>query len=321
MSIHAIRKTSNCKIFLYRLIGLILVLASIAKGYELQTTTLMGGSFFELEWFRIVQVNFELILGLLLLVGWMRRLICKITLILFCIFLPVTAYKIVTGAPSCGCFGRLEIDPRLILCLDIFVILLMVSTEIKSCMPTVGPRPFVLEKKGILCVILATSIIFIVTLNIIFMSSRYHAIESKNESFGQTGSVVLLNPFTWPNKVFPLLPYMNNSDILHKGRWLVLLHHPDCHICEQVLPNFKRLASELKSTHADVQIAMVSLLPRALDDKENLVLIDNIHHLELTNDRAWYAQTPILILLKNGVVTEVLSGTDVIRWEWISKIY
>lgn len=94
-----------------KILGLLLLTAAALKGHELLTVPVPNQNLWSGRPFLICQVELELTLGIWLLSGVCKRLAWLIALSCFGLFCCVTLYKGVTGAASCGCFGRVHLDP------------------------------------------------------------------------------------------------------------------------------------------------------------------------------------------------------------------
>lgn len=96
-----------------KLLGLLLLVAAVLKGYELLTVPMANTDIWSNRYFLIFQVEFELALGIWLLSGLFKRAAWLAALGCFSLFCCVALYKGISGAASCGCFGRVHVNPRL----------------------------------------------------------------------------------------------------------------------------------------------------------------------------------------------------------------
>ena len=100
-------------------LGLLLILAAILKGHQLATEPVPGTDIFESRWLLIAAVELELVFGFWLLAGHRPRATWWAALTCFGVFAIVSAFKTITGAESCGCFGRVVVSPWYTLALDV----------------------------------------------------------------------------------------------------------------------------------------------------------------------------------------------------------
>jgi len=111
-------------------VGLLLVAAAILKGYQAGTS--LPGIPLRLRLMDLALIEFELLLGGMLLLNRWRRAAWALTIVTFTVFAGVSLNKALAGAPSCGCFGAVTVNPKLMVALDTLVVILLVFA---------GPRP------------------------------------------------------------------------------------------------------------------------------------------------------------------------------------
>lgn len=98
--------------------GLLLIMAAILKWRA------FGGSHSsalfdvapQLEW---LAIQFEVLLGLALLIGWQPRLTWSLTMLLLAAFGGANLMMIAQGRSSCGCLGVVQVPPLVMLFVDI----------------------------------------------------------------------------------------------------------------------------------------------------------------------------------------------------------
>ena len=87
--------------------GLVLIVASILKAHQLLTEPILKTEGFWETWlFFVIQIPLEIGLGIWLLSGLFRKAAWLIGVISFGFFILVTAHKWMSGAATCGCFGK-----------------------------------------------------------------------------------------------------------------------------------------------------------------------------------------------------------------------
>ncbi len=100
-------------------LGLILLSAAALKGHQLATEPVAGTGLLTSRWFLIGVVEFELFFGLWLWFGVYPRRTWQVALLCFGTFGCVTLYKALSGEVTCGCFGRVRVDPRITFPVDL----------------------------------------------------------------------------------------------------------------------------------------------------------------------------------------------------------
>jgi hypothetical protein len=104
-------------------LSLLLLTAAFLKGYELYAVPLPEASVWSSRAFRIGVIEAEGFLALWLLSGLGARLARSAALAAFHVFFTVSLSQAVAGKESCGCFGRVPVDPRGTAALDFIAIL------------------------------------------------------------------------------------------------------------------------------------------------------------------------------------------------------
>jgi hypothetical protein len=108
------------------------------KVHGLALDPLAQDSFLSSPRVQIAAIEVETVLGLWLLSGWSARAAWVTTLAFFGVLASASLYLALTGQRSCGCFGRVEVNPWWTFALDLGVIATLVL---------VRPLP---ESKGML---------------------------------------------------------------------------------------------------------------------------------------------------------------------------
>ncbi|MBN2022776.1 MAG: hypothetical protein JW809_08260 [Pirellulales bacterium] len=101
------------------LLGLLLLAAAVLKAHQLATEPVLGAGLLDSRWVLIATVEFELFFGLWLLAGLLPRLTWAAAIGCFVLFAGVSLHKALSGAASCGCFGRVEVNPWYTCTLDV----------------------------------------------------------------------------------------------------------------------------------------------------------------------------------------------------------
>jgi hypothetical protein len=93
------------------LLSAVLLTATALKMHQLATGPVVENSLFTTRWFLIGLVEFELALGLWLLIGAYPRQARLAALMAFAVFCVVSLYQALSGEESCGCFGKAPVSP------------------------------------------------------------------------------------------------------------------------------------------------------------------------------------------------------------------
>ena len=91
--------------------GLVLITAAVLKVHQLLTEPILSRGFWESWAFLVMQIPLELGLGIWLVCGLFRKAGWLLGLLAFGLFIGVTLQKGISGAASCGCFGKVHVNP------------------------------------------------------------------------------------------------------------------------------------------------------------------------------------------------------------------
>jgi Helicase conserved C-terminal domain len=114
------------------LAGLVLLAAAMLKALE--PASLSRSDFFSSRPARIAVIEFEILLGLSLLLQIRPWHIRRVALWTFSIFACVSAYHVLANDASCGCFGTLAVSPWISLAIDVAIFAML------ACVANVGGR-------------------------------------------------------------------------------------------------------------------------------------------------------------------------------------
>ena len=127
------------------LAGLLLIVGSVLKAHQMLTEPIVSKGLWESWIFFLITVPLELSLGVWLVSGLFRKAGSLLGVLSFGFFVGVTAYKAITGELSCGCFGRIHVNPWItLLTIDVplFVLLLIFFPRREKLLPPPWPHPF-----------------------------------------------------------------------------------------------------------------------------------------------------------------------------------
>jgi len=282
------------------LLGLLLLAAAALKGYELATTPLLGRSFLDSRWVVLAAVPFEFALGCFLLTGQSRRLVWAVASFSFALFSAVTAYKAWSGQASCGCFGRVQVDPRYTLALDLAALLSLLIFRPGLHRPT----PIRIHRL-LTPAIVATSLLIAAGLCLAMLK---HTPVTGAADFIGNDKLVLLQPEEWVGRQFPLLPFTSLGDRLATGSWIVVFYHYDCPQCREELPHFERLARQAADQPDQPRILLLEVPPYAPPGKDPVPQNTLCTRGRLDESREWFVQTPAEVRLTDGIVTRAKEG-------------
>ncbi len=304
------------------LIGVVLFLAAAFKTHELATTPTLGDSLLENRYLLMAVIQFEFFLALWLFSGLYPRLAWKITLGLFSIFTAVTLYKALSGEASCGCFGRVAINPWYTLLLDSSAVGLLIYFRSDVSL---------LKRAFTFRCIFARSTALVAGWCLLAIPSTWAiaSLQPMNavEDLSQIGQIfqgldgkktIVVEPEKWIGKPFPLLPFIDNAacelqsskgalqERLSEGHWLIVLYNHDCPKCLESMPSYERLAFRSASDPSATQVALIETSPSNFDTS-NLPLSPETPCIlgRLSDKEEWFVETPVEIEIQNSRVVGV----------------
>ena len=280
-------------------VALILLVAAILKAYQLATTPSLGEGFLHARWFNIFVVEFELFFGIWLFFGMLPKATWLVTTGLFATFLLVTFYEAVRGAESCNCFGNFSLNPWITMVFDLSVIGILVLFRPtgmifrwRKILWELTPN---FHYRKIIFVVLTWLVIAIPTCYAMIAVNKIDIDELGTEFVGLDGKkVLLLTPEKWIGKEFPLLPYIEKSDIidgLKNGQWTVILFSHNCEKCKKTLSEF--------ITKKTPNVLCIEIPPYGEHPKD-------LEYVKLNKTQKWFVDTPVVMEINDLIVKKIV---------------
>ena len=281
-------------------LGLILLTAAGLKAHQLATEPVLSIDIFTYRWSLAIQVQFELVLGLWLLGGVHRRLLWLVSTVCFALFALVSLHKALAGQASCGCFGAVRVSPWYTLVLDVAaagaLILLRPDLRLRGRVRLYWPR---------LAAVVVLALAVGIPTGVAIARYKPGTITEEGEIIGDHKRV-MLEPDDWPGKRFILLKYIDVGDELRAGNWTVVLFDHDCPGCDEPISKYVRLAREGKAGLG--RLALIQVPPYAPASWIAKLGRSTCLFGKLTDKLYWYVWTPAIVILKDGMVAEVLDS-------------
>jgi len=114
-------RNGRASAFVYVPIGLLLLAAALLK-YQHTSWEPFGQAVVVPQRVRTILIEIEAVLGVWLVSGIAPYALRPATIAYFCALAAASVVLVVNGEPSCGCFGRVTLDPRATLALDLLII-------------------------------------------------------------------------------------------------------------------------------------------------------------------------------------------------------
>lgn len=275
------------------LAGLILLIAAGLKAHQLATEPVANRDIFSYRWSMTAMVEFEIVFGLWLLSGLHKRLSWLLAILCFSGFSVVTIYKALSGESSCGCFGRVQVNPWYTLIFDVTVVLALLIFR-------PSPREGRLTRHYRLKMAVTVGLALIAGIPAGLLMSSYAAAITpiRSTTIGES-KFIILEPRLWVGGDFPLLEHIKIDRELARGKWLVVLYRDDCSGCAEALPKCEQMAERLAVDKDFPQIALIAVPPYEKDSPANL---SKCVRGRLLDSKEWFVETPAIILLADSKV-------------------
>lgn len=285
---------------LFRLLaaGVLLFAAGLKYLYIATTPLLPADSGWE-HWIWIIQIEFEVIWGLWLLLGSYPRFTRLASALLFTTFAAFSGYGVMMGHESCGCFGVVRVKPLVAFALDIFFALAFLCIRVGE----ESERGRAGLPLGRLVVVLVVWALFSVPIAL-FSSGPRIANVLEDDAITGDRHAILLDPQQWIGKRFPLVKHIDVGPTFVRGHWHLLFVRPGCPYCEEALQQLFE-DSHLQATDKEARWAIVELPP--LDENASTAELP-VHAKvlvgRLDKGRIWIAKIPFVVILADGIVVE-----------------
>ncbi|MEN6386307.1 MAG: MauE/DoxX family redox-associated membrane protein [Phycisphaerales bacterium] len=275
--------------------GLVLLIASILKIQQLLTEPVLSKGFWESWVFFLIQIPLELGLAIWLLSGLFRKVAWLLGLLAFAGFIGVTLQKGIVGAESCGCFGLVHVNPWVTLTLvDIPLFLAFAIFRPKG--EKFFPPPW--PKLSYFLAIAIPTFILLPTIEYVLIANKPPMVSEKYE---------VLDVKNWtPQQRWQLLDFINIKDQIQTGEWVVFMYHNDCPDCREALPKYEKMYSDLKGNNVDM--AFIEMQPYETGDLQLVPANTKVNRGKLSDVKAWYVETPVVVVLRDGMVLKAWQG-------------
>ncbi|MGC8642723.1 MAG: MauE/DoxX family redox-associated membrane protein [Isosphaeraceae bacterium] len=237
-------------------LGIILLAAALLKVHEAVTEGVPRTGFLGSYALLVCAVWFEVFLGCWLLTGLHRQVTRCVVVVSFGLFAIVALVLRFQGSESCGCFGRVRVNPWYTFAFDTAAALAVGRTPSSGS----GPRAS-RNVRGRLLIASAAVVLLGGASTGAILAHRPATLDAGGTGV-QVDSLIALKPETWEGGSFPLLPYIElgaATGQLTDGKWLVVLYRHDCSHCKSVVPELWTRATSRPGARA----AFIELPPYA----------------------------------------------------------
>ncbi|MCK5600272.1 hypothetical protein KAR91_00195 [Candidatus Pacearchaeota archaeon] len=286
---------------LLRLLGLLFLAGAVLKGHQLLTEPMANVDIWSNRYFFIFTVEFELALAIWLLSGMFKKIAWIATVACFSLFCCITLYKGLAGYGSCGCFGRVHVNPWItLIAIDLPCLLALLIFRPKDLKLKHLTEPLSLLTPSPKTVHLVA--IFLLALTCIAVTILILAF---NEPAAVASTYEILEPETWVGKELPILEQIDIKDKISKGNWLVMLYHHDCPSCAEAIPKIEQMARDLEGNEDFLRVALIEVPPYEQFSSAPTIQDGPCLLGRLDTSKEWFVTTPALVLLVDGITKNI----------------
>lgn len=279
--------------------GMVLLTAAGLKAFQLLTGPILETGLLDSRWFLICIVEFELLFGLWLLSGLVPAWSDLAAVGCFSCFACVSVYKALSGAETCGCFGNWRVNPWFTATLDLAIVFFLLRSRPSALSRSRFPTSAV---SNLAAVLGGWLLIGGIVLSITWRGPT-RSLTDLGEVLAD-GRIVVLKPDAWLGRRLPLFDYLDTGDTLESGNWLVLLYHHGCPDCQHALKQLSAIAASVgadRSAHrAIVEVPPHTGFPAGYLEEQQIL------KTRLTDIREWFVETPVVLILRDGFVLNVI---------------
>lgn len=309
--------------------GLVLLVAAVLKTHQLLTEPTISKSFWESWLFFVIQIPLETGLGIWLLTGLFRKTAWLLGLFAFTVFISVTAYKGMIGIESCGCFGKVEVNPWITLAtIDLPLLFAMLVFRPKDC--KFLPPPWPSARHFFSVFVLTVVILAALTLTLVFnrpadVTDKHVVVRAgdwvkrpsqtvfdpePNKPPRQTQAADQNEPAPDPGiQQWEMFQYIDIADSLRSGLMILFFYRHDCPTCHEAIPLYDQMARDLQLNSEAIQIAFIEIPPYGSDEDNSIPEDTPALKGRLDDSKQWYnLTTPVITVLLEAQVVKVWQG-------------
>jgi hypothetical protein len=304
------------------LAGFVLLAAGILKSYHLLTEPILSRDFWESWEFFLIQIPLELGLGIWLVSGLFRKGAWLVAVLCFGAFICLTLQKGLTGAESCGCFGKVHVNPWITLfAIDVplFLGLLIFRPIGQKLLPP--PWPSTKHFFGVAiptCLFLGAIVPILILNKPAEKTERYEVVRPEEwvkkepirkdpttEEQVDAGSVDEEATDENPRgEEWPLLKYIDIADSLRAEIVVVLFYHYDCPDCLEAISLYDQMNRDLSTNEGAIKISFVEVPPYGPVQESPIPPETLCLSGRLDPSKDWYLTTPLVVLIVDGLVVK-----------------
>ena len=194
---------------------------------------------------------------------------------------------------ACGCFGNVHVNPWI----TIFAVDLPAVIALILCRPKQPGQWFTPWPSWARLALYAAFCLIILIPSTIILAQREPALVTQEYE--------VLMPSEWAGAELQVLDRIDVAEIIGYGDWLLFLYHHDCPTCREAMPAYQEFARQLGNGGGFLRTAFIAIPPV---DPE-MIEPDSAWVLgELDAKKRWFAQTPVIAIISDGIVRFAVDG-------------
>jgi len=252
-------------------------------------------------------VQFEVVLGLLLLSGLYRRLAWLMAVCCVAALASVSSFRAAAGAGGSLAVRGISIPSwsRAVVWTCLAAGMLLARPPLRS---SGRVKRYWLRYFGVLVGALAVGAPCGVTMAL-HSPPPASVADLANRHGGAQGAIVILEPERWTGKPLEILNDIDVGGRLTEGAWTVILYHHDCPNCRELLPRYEEQAKAMAAGSGG-RFAFVEMPPYAGEGEDPVSASGGSLRGRLSEARNWFAATPVVMWMNDGVVARVASQPE-----------
>ena len=292
-------------------------------------------------------IAFEIFLGLWLISGALPKAARRVAIGCFGVFACYAFYEALFGKTDCGCFGQVRVNPWFTFILDVAIVLALIFFARPSGKDT-DPSRWSRRKWPVAA---AAGIGLAVGVAAAWLHPKVVSAAS-GLATADAGKIVILEPHRWLGHRLPvladivstgfsrpraaglqqagdhrqdvdatgatgLLGMSLNQRLVH-GQWIVMFYHAGCGECRATIPVYEQLAQQETLSGKRAHVAFIRVPSGSGTSTRGLFHSDLPLHATLDASHQWFATTPIVVELRDGIVHRVATGRSAMNPQWMN---
>lgn len=303
-----------------RSMNLVLLLAAAGSAWKFTNSPVPLAGEPGVPGFEPALIAFEVFLGLWLISGALPTAARRVAIGCFSVFGCYTFYEALAGKTDCGCFGQVHVNPWFTFILDVAIVLALAF--LAKAGGQNAARSLWSKRKWPVAVAAG------IGLAVGGAAALWHPkVVSSANGFvaADNGRIVILEPQHWLGRRLPVLSDISAQgsgkalgNRISVGQWTVMFYHASCDECRATIPVYEQLAQQETLSGKRAHVAFVRVPTGSGASTRGLFHSDLPLHATLDAGHQWFATTPIVVELRDGIVHRVATGRSAMNPQWMN---